>query len=615
MNAATFPRILELIKAGDLTAADRLARETPGDPRPHAALGQALAARGAFAEALAHYERCCALKPDWVPVLTNRGFVLARLGRFAEAARAYARVLDLQPDHIGALESFASAQRDAGLDLAPAIAARERVTRLRPDDARAWYELGVLYRAADRFADHAAALDRAIALDPRFFPARWDRFQEPSTLVMTRDDEREFLARWIAGLEHFERDDLGDASVAAVAAPRTNFHLHYLGEPFVDLQKRYAAVVARLAHRLVTPPPATCEPGRKLRIGFASAFLRDHTVTKLFGALIERLPRERFDATLFLLDDAADATTGALRAHATAFFDGRRTAQAWADLIAAQRLDALVYLDLGMHPMAQLLAPLRLAPMQCALWGHPVTSGLQTIDFFVSADAMETDDAPAHYTERLVRLPRLGTCYARPSLATRARERAESVHYVIAQSVFKLGEIHDDVFARIAAALPDARFSLVPHQSAAIREELAARMRIAFERRGADFARQVRMLPHLAQDEFLALAASADVHLDSIGWSGGNTTLEITALDVPTVTLPGALMRSRHSAAIVRALGLEELVARDVDDYVRIAAELGRDAERRERLRATIAERKHVLFDDVGVVDAFAAFLEREARA
>src|SRR6185436_12699395 len=148
--------------AGDLTAAERLARETPGDARAHAALGQALAARGAFDEALAHYDRCCALRPDWVPVLVNRGFVLARLGRFAEAARAYARVLELEPDHVGALESFAAAQRDAGLDLAPAIAARERVAALQPDSARAWYELGVALRAADRHEEHAAALDRAI---------------------------------------------------------------------------------------------------------------------------------------------------------------------------------------------------------------------------------------------------------------------------------------------------------------------------------------------------------------------------------------------------------------------------------------------------------------------
>jgi predicted O-linked N-acetylglucosamine transferase (SPINDLY family) len=118
----------------------------------------------------------------------------------------------------------------------------------------------------------------------------------------------------------------------------------------------------------------------------------------------------------------------------------------------------------------------------------------------------------------------------------------------------------------------------------------------------------------LQESAFLALVRVVDVNLDSLGWSGGNSTLEITWFDVPTVTLPRALMRSRHSAAMMALMGLDELIAKDVDDYVAIAVVLGRDAGRRAELRARIAARKHVLYDDAEAVAAFADALEAGVR-
>jgi predicted O-linked N-acetylglucosamine transferase (SPINDLY family) len=88
--------------------------------------------------------------------------------------------------------------------------------------------------------------------------------------------------------------------------------------------------------------------------------------------------------------------------------------------------------------------------------------------------------------------------------------------------------------------LPQARFSLTPHWQSYVRDQLAARMRPCFAAHGLDFERHVHLHPWLEEAQFLGLAAESDVNLDSLGFSGGVTTLEITRLDVPTVTLPGA---------------------------------------------------------------------------
>ena len=76
-------------------------------------------------------------------------------------------------------------------------------------------------------------------------------------------------------------------------------------------------------------------------------------------------------------------------------------------------------------------------------------------------------------------------------------------------------------------------------------------------------------------NRFAAASAQCDVMLDSIGWSGGNTTLEALAQDLPVVTCEGELMRGRVSAGILRMMGMPETIAGTIDDYVALAVRIG----------------------------------------
>ncbi|HQX25921.1 MAG TPA: hypothetical protein PLE37_13160 [Pseudomonadota bacterium] len=574
--------------------------------------------------ALAGFERTATLKPGWIEPLHAMGTLLLELRKPLAAIAAFRRCLAIDPDHVAALEGFATAQRRAGRagNFEELLAARLRVAALRPDSVDAQYRVANAYRSVELFADAAQWYDKVLAMDPGDLTARWARFQHPDAIINAdAAAERAFLARWREGLAHFERIDADDTRTRGYFGPvltnATSFYLHYLGEAFVDEQRRYARVVERMARALL---PELCAyrspaPAARLRVGFVSGFLRRHTITKLMAALLEGLDRARFEVSAYYLDEHEDAVSESLRARLDRFESGERTPGDWAQVLHAASLDVLVYLDIGMHPTVQTLASFRFAPMQCALWGHPVTTGFEHIDWFVSAELMEPPEAQCHYTERLALLPGIGTCFEPPQLVpdpafvSPARRDPGAVHYLFAQSAYKIHPAHDDVLARIAAEVPNARFSLVPFPRSHVREALAARMRGAFERRGLDFDRHVHILPFLAEEQFLALARSADLNLDSIGWSGGTTTLEITWFDVPTITLPGAVMRSRHTQAMLLAMDLDELVARDEDDYVRLAVALGNDRARREALRARVRERKHVLYRDRRVVEAFQRFL------
>jgi predicted O-linked N-acetylglucosamine transferase (SPINDLY family) len=342
-----------------------------------------------------------------------------------------------------------------------------------------------------------------------------------------------------------------------------------------------------------------------------SAHLRRHSVTKVLGSLVAGLDSHRFHLGLFHLGERTDAVTAQLRATAALYLQGDHRPAHWLKAIAEFAADVVLYLDLGMDPVAQILACFRLAPVQAVLWGHPITSGAPEIDWFLSADATEVADPTAHYSERVFRLPGLGTCYHAPLSHPRGRRTDAEVHYLLAQSAPKITPLHDAVLARIAAELPQARFTLIPGPRAHVGEALAARMRPAFERSGAHFERQVRILTNVPEAEFLALSAGMDLNLDSIGWSGGVSSLDLLAQHLPTVCVDTPTLRGRQTAAMLRRIGCGELVAEDVEGYVQVALTLGRDRDLRESWRNRIRSGVHALYDDQAPVAALAEFLLR----
>ncbi len=606
-------------------ALERALALAPGHTEARLKLANLDAAAGRSDAAIAGYRQCLALRPGWYEALANLGESLLALDRAEEALAAWQQATQAAPGNPRAWDGMARAAKAAKRPT-ELLLARERCTEL-DDSAAAWSLLGAeRVRVGDLPAGRAAFL-RATAADPDYLAARWAAFQYPRDSV--RGDaaaEDLFRAQWSAGLADFERIDF-DArrpeEIIACITLSTEFEVHYLGDPMVDLQRRYGALLERMmaaAFRDRAVPDREPRTDGRRRIGFCSGMMRSHTVTKLFANLAGALDRSRWDVRCFQVSDLVNAGTEAWRRHADVFVHGEHDLGWWVDTLRAQDLDVLVFPDIGMHPLVQGLASMRFAPVQAMLWGHPQTSGRSTIDWFLTADGMEAAGGERFYTERLFRLPGLGTSYSPPAYPhvvppELAARDPDAVHYFVAQQAVKLTPVHDEAFARIAAALPAARFHFVPNPYAPVRDALRGRLTNRFAASGLDFDRHCGLWRFVSEAEFLGIGASVDVNLDSIGWSGGNTTLEILWYHTPTLTLPGELMRSRHTMAMLALLELPQLIARDIDDYVRIAIDLGRSPDLRAELRGLIAERKHRLYDDPEVRRAFAAFVEQVSDA
>ena len=612
-------------------AADILARAVALKPdlaEAHNDLGVVLGARGRFAEAASAFERAVALRPDYAEAHNNLAGALRRLGKTEKAVAHYERVAALAPNSAGAHNNLANAWLELHR-LDAALAHYDRAIALAPEFAPAHYNRGVALRGLSRFVEAAVSFERALAIQPNFFAAKFAACMARLPIVYT--DEAE-IARQRAVYETDLRAVCADLERAARPGDAADavgghqpFYLAYQGRNDRELQALYGAVICRImAARYggapLAGPPAAGEP---VRVGIVSGFFRSHSNWKIpISGWLAQLDRARFRLFGYHTGRARDEETKTAAGLCARFVQGPLPVEGWRRAIGEDAPHVLIYPEVGMDPVAAQLAAQRLAPVQCDAWGHPETSGFPTLDFFLSSELMESPDAQDHYTERLVRLPNLSVFYApperRPVAVTRADLglRPDATVYWCSQAVSKYLPQFDQVFPRIAREVGDCQFTFIHFPGAAhVTEVFRQRLHAAFAAFGLEAAKYCAILPRLEPDRYAAAAACCDLALDSIGWSGCNSSLECLARDLPMVTLPGELMRGRHTAAILEMMGVTETIAGSIDDYVDIAVRLGRDGEWRGELRGRIAANKHRVYRDRACIAALEDFLETQARS
>jgi predicted O-linked N-acetylglucosamine transferase (SPINDLY family) len=283
--------------------------------------------------------------------------------------------------------------------------------------------------------------------------------------------------------------------------------------------------------------------------------------------------------------------------------------------IRRAQLDVLVYPEIGMDPRHQALAALRLAPVQCALYGHPATSGSAQIDYFLSGDALEPPDADAHYRERLVRLPGIGAQPARPpspGSASWLDAHANGRKLVLClQNFIKLMPSYDRALARIAEE-SGACIGFFARNPPLMRR-FRTRIESAFKERGVDPEKHLAFLPVQRHADYLAGVAQVPLVLDSPFFSGGGTSLDAFSVGTPVVAWEGDMARGRQTSAMLRIMDVPQLIASDEDGYVDRCVTLLADASERNALADAIRQRHSFLFDDDAPVRAFADFIATAA--
>jgi CRISPR-associated protein Csy1 len=550
------------------------------------ALGQRHLAASAVAQAAASFKRATALEPQVAMHWARLGKVQAAMRQHEAAEAAFARACALEPLN-PALQVLLAGELREQNKAEEAIDACVRAVKAAPDNI-------------------PAAVTRALMLPPVY--------------AGLHDLER-WRERYIDGLARLQAKKAVWLSQphGVLGVEATNFYLAYQGKDDLALQSSYSDFLGPLLGAAVPDLQAPLElrgdRSRRIRVGFLSSNLKASTIGDYFGGWISELPRDRFELHGVLAAGIPDPRTEVFARASDNFVSVDGTADEIAQRVKFLALDILVFLDAGMTPWGNLLANLRLAPVQCAAWGHPVTTGSTFVDYYLSCADMEPEDAAGHYRERLVLLPGLGTRY-RPAPHVENAERAEfglPAHkhlYLCPQSLFKIHPDTDALLLELLARDEDAVLVFFAATTRGQREAFVRRLETGMKMRGLPPHHQIKLLPPLSHIDFRRVMTVADVMLDTLHWSGGGTSLDALATGLPVVTLPGRLMRGRQSAAMLRIIGVEELIASDPDQYVALALRVANDREYRARLSSRIRDGLPRLFDRPEPADALAAALE-----
>jgi len=649
---------------GDLAGAEsRLAAvvaSRPDWPAAHVELGSVYVDQGRLEDALREFQAAVQGDPRHVRGWNNLGIALLALGRLDEAQRAFNYTLTLDPGYPMAHFNLARILQQRG-DAKRALEHAQAAVRSRPNYVEAWLLLGDLHRRKHETALALGAYASAVQARPDHVGARVMRAELVAEAGGYNEALLEFRAiaqraphhakavlaanlllpqvyESAADVDRVRMQYSQGLERVAEAAPRlrypradvaldemrwTNFYLAYQGRNDRDLQRRYGqfqhGVLEAAAPELFAPRER--RPGRdRIRVGFLSHFFFNCTAGRYFSSWVTHLDCARFETFVYYTNEWVADDTRTIAAAASTFrhLAGRSLADI-ARQVIADELDVLVYPELGMHADTFTLAGLRLAPVQCAGWGHPDTTGLPEMDWFISCAEMEPADAQAHYTERLALLPGLGTRYAMPR-ADAAGEREDfgiprdKTAYLVPQSIFKIHPDNDDLIAEVLQRDPGSVAVMFASQHDPVTQAFAGRLDRSLSKRGVDIHERVIFLaPALPHGKYLRLNALCDVMLDTVHWSGGNTSLDALANGLPVVTWPGALMRGRQSQAMLRAVGVPQLVCDSRDAYVDVAVTLGRDRALREDTSARIAQGRTALFERDEPLRALESFLQHAA--
>jgi predicted O-linked N-acetylglucosamine transferase (SPINDLY family) len=377
------------------------------------------------------------------------------------------------------------------------------------------------------------------------------------------------------------------------------FLLAYQGLNDRDLLRDYAALIA--------PPPPVSVAKRnardeRIRIGIISMHLKSHTIGRINRGLVAQLDREKFHVTVLQLGAAADdAESRFIRAHADDYIEVPLALPAAREIVASRGVDVLFYTDIGMDNVTWTLAHSRLAPVQAVTWGHPSTTGIATIDYYVSSELLEAPNAQEHYTEKLIRLPNLSVYYYRPSetVAPPAMFPRQDVHvYGCLQNLFKLHPdydlVLDDILRRDEKGIVLLPHGTTRHWDEALMRRLARTMPQTISR--------VKFFEPVPYAQYLVLSAACDVLLAPIHFGAGNTSYEAMAYGTPTVTMPSEFLKGRITHGLYRAMGVMDCVAGTTGEYAELAVRLGVDRAFNRAVREKILASNHVLYENAAGV-------------
>ena len=561
-----------------------------------------------YQKAINFYEKTIDINSNYVGAYNSLGVILNQLGEYRKSMICFEKAIHIQPNNANTYNNLGNINKEIGKHQ-KAISFYERAIQINPNHIVAYNNLGSTFKELGEHEKAINCFEKAIQIQPDNLTSHWLSmnifpviYKDINEIELYRKRFKNCIRKINRLLERqstYTKKQLINAIESS-----TNFFLHYQGKNDLELQKYYALLIESITKKIYKEfdfKRKKNTPSGHIRIGFISSFFKKHTVSKLFKNWVLKLDKKHFEKYVYYVADKFDVVTKEIQKNVNYFYNNTDVDQI-INQISEDNLDVLIYLDIGMSSKIQILSSLRLAPIQCNTWGHPMTSGFKNIDYFITGKLMESKNSQKYYSEKLITLPGLGINYDFPQVLKIKRpnimKKLNTTIFLNLQSLFKLLPQDDHIYLDIIKRKPNSCFWFIQGMKNSVTSLFIKRISKLFINEGYDFEKYFHFHPRCSQEEFFGIIEESDIILDSFNWSGGNTHLEAINLNKPIVTCPSDFMRGRHTGGILKILDTEETIATSKKDYIDIAVKLAEDTNFRNNIIHKIMINKNKLYND-----------------
>jgi predicted O-linked N-acetylglucosamine transferase (SPINDLY family) len=359
--------------------------------------------------------------------------------------------------------------------------------------------------------------------------------------------------------------------------------------------------------------------GDKIKVGFISSNFYNHSVGKDRRGVINKMDRSIYEVYVFSDKKPFDYMSNYIAESCDKYIVFDKDLEKAQKVIADCELDILIFADLGMDIKTYCIALGRLAPIQVATWGHSDTSGLPTIDYFVSSKYFEIEDAQMNYSERLIQMDSLSTYYFNiknfisiPEFDNKKTRLDLNLPlnlnmYLAPHTLFKNHESFDELIKQILDKDPFGFVVFISGNKPHIKKQFLEKL----NNKLGKLINQVYFVPHQKLlSNFLKLIKSSDVIIDSFPFGGCNVSFEAFSLGKLVITKPSDFINGRFTYGFYKKMDILEPIAYTNDEYVDKSVYYANNKEERQKLEKLILEKNNLIFETQDTIDEWNKILK-----
>ena len=532
---------------------------------------------------------------------------------FGKSTQLFEKLLKEYPDNLSLLRNISHAYAFSGA-FQKAEESIKKIIKIKPEEPFAYQFLASVLKNQDKIEEMIEIVNDG--LEKNLINKKWELQKKLLCPLIARDKKEinNYRKKIEKGLEEIINSEIElDYDNDQIISPPL-FELTYTDKDNLELNKKMVKALKKIYQPLNHEISINQKLNDKIKIGFVSEFFTDHTIGKLFKNLIFNLDLKFFDIVVYhsnktkkgkIFEEFHNENKKGFKNQIlpTKLVDKIR-------IIEKEKFDILFYPDIGMSIEFYFLSLIRLAKYQIMSWGHPETTGSDSIDFFLCSKNLITENSNKFYSEKFLIMDKLPMIYDKPIIENKLDDKDLSKKniYSCPQTLFKFHPDFDYYLFDILKKDKKAILYLIKDANKVYYLKLLER----FKKNKNFDPNRVIFLDPLSYNQFINHLGTSSVLLDPIYFGSGNSFHESMFYGTQTVTQPTKYIKSRIvSAAYIQMNIKNPPIVKNKDDYVNKAIEIANDENIVDRKKYYKQAAYEKLFNTKDVSEKFNSILKK----